>query len=390
VTRCRVRIIGGGIAGTAAALCLARGGAEVTLHERSHRQSEIGAGIQIGPNGMRVLDRLGLKPAIVKHANQPRSVLLRDGLSGDVVASVPLGAACLRRHGQPFVQAARRDLWSTLADAAEGAGAALRFGESADPQDCRDADLILGADGVRSSMRGLLVPDAAPAFTGQTAWRALVPAADAPDTLSPDAHVFMGPGRHLVAYPLESGRIWNIVAVAEQAEWTAEGWSQWDDPDRMRAAFAGWCPAVEGLISSVDRVLLWGLFAHGALSRWHDGRRALIGDACHPMLPFLAQGATMAIEDAWVLAECLSANDTVGAALARYEALRKPRTTRVQAASAANARIYHLSARGPRLALHSTLKAVSRVAPGLLLRKFDWLYGLDVTEDVFAGAERVG
>lgn len=374
-----VDIVGGGIGGITAALCLAKVGAEVTVHEQAAARAEVGAGLQIGPNGMQVLDRLGLQQQILSNANRPDQGILRDGLTGRPVARVRMGDRALRRYGQPYVQMHRADLLSVLGDAAESAGVSFRYGSTVDPGNS-EAAVVVGADGVRSATRAMLVPDSGPVFTGSAAWRALVPADRVSTTLSADAHVFMGPGQHLVAYPLRHGSVWNVVAVREQAGWSEEGWSHRDDPDAMRRAFADWCPEVTALLEPVEEVLLWGLFAHPVLPRWQDGRHVLLGDACHPMLPFMAQGATMAIEDAWVLAQCIDDLKNIPEALEQYERLRKPRASRVQAASARNAGIYHMQHGIRRVGLHAGLRVATAVSPDFLTRKLDWLYATDVTQ----------
>ncbi len=188
----------------------------------------------------------------------------------------------------------------------------------------------------------------------------------------------MGPGRHLVTYPLRAGTLWNFVAVEARAAWASEGWSEPDDPAALRRAFAGWSPATATLLGAVDQTFLWGLFDHPPLPAWTRGRVALLGDACHPMPPFLAQGAAMALEDAWVLGAALARAPDLAAGLAAYEDRRKPRATRVQRAAARNARVYHLAAPAPRAAAHLALRAASALAPGALLGRFDWLYGANV------------
>ncbi len=188
----------------------------------------------------------------------------------------------------------------------------------------------------------------------------------------------MAPGRHLVSYPLRGGELMNFVAVEERDAWTAEGWMTPDDPDNLRRAFSGWDGAAGELLAAVETCHLWGLFDHAPLPRWSAGRLALLGDACHPMLPFLAQGATMALEDAWVLADQLNLAADPAEGLTAYELARLQRTARVQAAAARNGRIYHLRP-GMRDMAHLGLGLVSRLAPGVLAGRFDWLFGTDVT-----------
>ncbi|WP_233416897.1 FAD-dependent monooxygenase [Halovulum marinum] len=372
-------VVGAGIGGMAAALSLARRGVAVTVHERAPAFDDVGAGLQIGPNGVHVLRALGLGAELDAHAARPRAVEMRDGLSGRLVAAVDMAAA-EGRYGAPYLQLHRADLLAVLTEAATGAGATLRFASEIDPGAPPQADAVIAADGVRSAFRRRALPDVAPAFTGQVAWRALVPHGAAADGLDPGRTLlFMGPGRHVVVYPLRGGALWNLVAVEARDAWTAEGWTAVADVERMRAGFAGWCAPVTRLLAAVGEGREWGLFAHGALPRWHRGNVALLGDACHPMLPFLAQGATMAIEDAWVLADCLERHGDVPAALAAYERARKPRVTRVQRAAARNARLYHLPPGPLRAGLRAGMAGVGALAPGGLLARFDWLYGHDVT-----------
>jgi len=390
-----VAIVGAGIGGLAAALALAQRGAQVTVLERAPELREVGAGLQIGPNGVAVLEALGMRDAAEEHASLPEAILLRDYRDGRTIARVPLGPACTTRFGRPYWQFHRADLLALIANGARRAGVTLRLGAPVagvaaegermrvgiDSGEVLAADVVIGADGVRSGLRTGHFDGAAPRFTGHVAWRALVPAERLPAGFLPDAAcVTMGPGRHVVSYPLRRGSLWNVVAVEERAAWAAEGWMQRDDPAALRAAFAGWEPAVTQLLAGVEETFLWGLFDHPVLPAWTRGRIALIGDACHPMLPFLAQGATMALEDAWVLAtELASAAPDLERGLAAYEDRRKGRATRVQRAAARNARVYHMAAPGPRAALHAGLGTASRLAPGMLLARFDWLFGANVT-----------
>jgi salicylate hydroxylase len=385
----RIDVLGAGIAGVAAALALARRGAEVIVHEQAAAAAEVGAGLQIGPHGVRVLRALGLDAVAGPLASEPEAVILRDGLTGRAIARVPMGARAAARWGAPYLQMHRADLLGLLMAAAGAEGVAFRFGRRAeavtdagalafDDGSMLEPDILVAADGIRSMVRAQVAGGHAPDFTGQVAWRGLV-AADrvGPVPLGPAAHVFLGPGRHLVAYPLRSGTLWNIVAVEERAEWASEDWRQPAEPTDVRRAFRGWCPAVTMLLDALDRPFLWGLFSHAPLARWHKGRAVLVGDACHPMLPFLAQGATMAIEDAWVLAAMLDRHDTSGSAFAAYQDRRKTRTTRVQKASAANARIYH--ATGARAAVLRTGMRGLSLLPDAMMARFDWLYATDVT-----------
>ena len=351
-----VSVIGAGIAGLAAALALQARGHEVRVLERAEALREVGAGLQISPNGYSVLSALGLGAEIDRISRPNRAVVLADGPTGAEVVRMPLDG--------PFRLIARPALIDVLADAARAAGVEIALGQriEAPPAD----GLVLGADGLHSVTRTLLNGADRPFFTGQVAWRATV-VGDRPEV----ARVDMGPGRHLVRYPLPGGRV-NLVGVEERAEWAAEGWHTAGDPDAFRAAFAGFPDAREEL-ERVETCALWGLFRHPVAERWQDGRCAIIGDAAHPTLPFLAQGANLALEDAWTVAAAIKADDLAG-----WEAVRQPRVRRAIEAANSNARNYHL--RGvSRLVAHTGLRALGRVAPSALPSRFRWLYDHDVT-----------
>lgn len=367
-------IVGAGVAGLACAAALAQRGLAVDIYERAPSLDPVGAGLQISPNGAAVLRALGIAPPGLPS----QAVLLRDGLTGRRVLRMDLPGGFFLAH--------RAELIAALADAARAAGAKLHLGqeicgqeicgqENCDPP----AGLVIAADGGRSRLRARLCGPEAPEFSGQTAWRAVIHDPQAP----PVAEVHMGPGRHLVTYPLSGGRR-NIVAVQERADWAEEGWHHTGDPAELRAGFADFAPDLRRMLDQVEQVMLWGLFLRPVARRFHEGALVLVGDAAHPTLPFLAQGANLALEDALVLAACLAARPDgapLGEALRRYEARRRPRTQRAIAAANGNAWNYHLP-RGPtRLAAHTALRLVDRLAPGRMLRRFDWLYGHDVTAD---------
>ncbi|UFM66849.1 FAD-dependent oxidoreductase [Paracoccus sp. MA] len=368
MTRPPVTIIGAGIAGLTAACALAQRGFAVTVLERAGALREVGAGLQISPNAVRVIEALGLWPRFRAISVPSQRVELRDS-AGRPVAVLDLARY---RPQDRFRLVHRARLVALLEQAAREAGARIELGH--DVTDLPDMPLLIGADGVKSRLRPALNGAEAPFFTGQTAWRALIPAeADA----AAAAQVFMGPGRHLVSYPLGQGQR-NIVAVVERPDWHEEGWSIPGDPAELRAAFARFGGPVPGWLERVERVGIWGLFRHPVAAHWQDGKRALIGDAAHPTLPFMAQGAVMAIEDAWVLAACLDAGPDQETALARFQSLRQPRCQRIVEAANANARNYHL--RGPtRAVAHAGLRAVSRLAPARLIERFAWLYDYDPT-----------
>ncbi|MEM7519843.1 MAG: FAD-dependent monooxygenase [Pseudomonadota bacterium] len=375
-------VVGGGVGGLAVAAALAQRGKAVTLLEQAPAFSEVGAAIQVSPNGMAVLSALGLAPQLRgKGAVRGGAVVLCNGTSGAQVAWLDLAQS---RPKQPYMFLHRADLIDLLFGAARRANvtfemsapvASIRPGDTPAVQlangETRRAALVVAADGLHSVARPVLNgPDKA-TFSGQVAWRALIPnAVDHPDAVQ----VAMGAGRHLVSYPLRDGRLVNLVAVQERAAWAAEGWAHADDPVNLRAAFADFGGQVPEMLRAVRDVSLWGLHLHPVAQTWVKGNVALLGDAAHPTLPFLAQGANMALEDAWVLADAAAADD-----LARYPAQRIARTRRVIRTAAGNAKRYHLGPGPVRMAAHLGLKLASRVLPGAMIGAFDWLYGHDVT-----------
>ncbi len=384
LTGTKILVIGAGIGGLSVARALALRGAEVTVLEQAEAIREVGAGLQISPNGYVVLRALGLAEALRGPAVQARAVCLHDQAGARVLR---LDLARAAQADYYFVH--RADLIDLLARGARAAGVKIRLMQKVariapGPRPrvvlangaTAGADLVVGADGLHSRARAALEQDAAPRFTGQAAWRAVVPNTDG---RGPEARVDMGAHRHVVSYPLRSGRLLNIVAVQERAAWTAESWSQEDDPLALRAAFSDFGPEVQAMLARVDRVNLWGLFRHPVARHWHGGGVALLGDAAHPTLPFMAQGACLALEDAWVLADALGQGGPLEARLAAYQARRAGRAARVVAAASRNAWKYHLAFPPLRWAAHGALRLGGRLAPGRMMRQFDWIYGHDVT-----------
>lgn len=382
-----ITVIGGGIGGLTCALALRRHGAKVTVLEQAEAITEVGAGIQVSPNGLRVIEALGLADDLAARSVQARAVSLRNGGTGAEVARLDLTRL---PADQRYFFVHRADLVDLLSTAARDLGVTVRLLQRVDTVvpgtrpsivlatgDTRETDLAIGADGIHSAVRPLLNAAQKPFFTGQVAWRCIVP-----NSTGHPAHarVHMGPGRHMVTYPLRDGTSLNVVAVEERAEWAAESWSQTDDADNLRRAFAGFDAEVHRILSQAEAPGVWGLFRHPVAARWYGKGLALLGDAAHPTLPFLAQGANMAMEDAWVLADALARADDMDSGLAAYQARRKARVTRVIDSASKNARNYHLAPGPVRFAAHTALGLLSWVSPGHMLARFDWLYGHDVTQ----------
>ncbi|MDE1130487.1 MAG: FAD-dependent monooxygenase [Ascidiaceihabitans sp.] len=376
-------VIGGGIAGMASAAVLGRMGASVTVLEQAPKLTEIGAGLQVSPNGLCVLRALGLEPELVNRgALRANAVSLRDYRRSGEVARLDLKRLA---PDQAYYFVHRADLLDALIGAAKRASADIRLNQSVVevrkgeiPEvvlgngDVLRAELVVGADGVHSVARSSLNPQSSAFFTKQVAWRAIVPnVVDQPN----EARVYMGPGKHIVAYPLRGGAFVNLVAVEECDDWQDEGWRQNGDSDQLRETFAEFSGGAAPLLDAVKQTSKWGLFRHPVAARWFEQGIALVGDAAHPMLPFMAQGANMALEDAWVLGRALKAGD-----IRSYQSQRLKRVTKVVKTTQGNANRYHLRSGPIRLAAHLGLKTVSTVAPSLMLKPFDWLYRHNVID----------
>jgi salicylate hydroxylase len=381
-----VAVVGAGIGGLTAALALSAAGCDVRVYEQAGAVAEVGAGIQLAPNCTRVLRELGLLPAVEAVAVRPERFEFRRWDDGRLLSATPLGDAVQDAYGAPYLHAHRGDLMRILAAAfpaervevgrrcvgvvQRGAGGAeVRFADGSGAA----ADVVVGADGIHSTVRAALFGPREARFTGHVAYRGLVPAERVAGLgLERRCVVRMGPGAHLVHYFVGGGRLLNVVCVLEQRSWTRESWTDPGDPAELRAAFAGWHPDVRAVVEALDEPLKWALFDRPPLAGWGEGAVTLLGDACHPMLPYAAQGAAQAVEDAAALAACLAGRGPaeVPAALLRYAELRRPRTARVQAMSRDNGVRFHLPD-GPEQRARDTAMAASfGLSP-----EIDWLYG---------------
>lgn len=380
-------VIGGGIGGLTAAIALVQRGAQVEVLEQAPEMTEVGAGIQISPNGMCVLRALGLGDEILDIGRRAQAVELRDYRASRLVTRLNLD-----RLGadQQYVFLHRADLIEVLGSAARAAGVQISLSQrvetvtdgrpavvSTTTGSQRKADLIVAADGLHSVARKTLNGTLAPFFTRQVAWRTIVPnSIGHPDV----ARVHMGPKQHVVSYPLRGGDLVNLVAVEESGEWSEESWVAQDDPENLLSVFSGFSEDVKSLMSGAQAVGKWGLFRHPVALKWHGDRLALLGDAAHPTLPFMAQGAVMAIEDAWVLAASLAETDSIEAGLAAFQAKRHARVPKIVETASKNAWRYHLSFPPLRFAAHSVMRIGGAIAPGKMMSQFDWIYRHDVTQ----------
>lgn len=383
-----ITVLGGGIGGFAAAAALASRGARVTVLEQAPEITEVGAGLQISPNGFAVLDALGLAETARARAMRARAVVLADGLSGREVVRMDLETL---RPGKDFLLFHRADLIEILAHRAAELGVEVETGVEVtgievtadharldiEGRAAREVGFLVGADGLHSRLRIALNGVRKPFFTGQVAWRALVPAEGGERV---EATVWMGPGRHMVTYPLRRGEIINIVAVEERKAWAEEGWNHRDDPMNLHLAFERFADVPRRLVERVEEVHLWGLFRHPVADQWHRGPAVILGDAAHPTLPFMAQGAVMALEDAWVLADSLALGGLEeGPPL--YQARRRPRVQRVIEEANRNARNYHHANPLARAVGFGALRLFGRMRPEVMLSRYDWIYDRDVTRE---------
>jgi salicylate hydroxylase len=351
-----VGVVGGGIGGLSAALSLLAAGFDVHVYEQARALGEVGAGVQVSANASRVLHRLGLAEALANTGVKPLAWHQRRWDDGRTLLRTPLAEPLEAAFGFPHYQMHRADLLAALAAALppdrvhlghrltgftdHGDGVEARFASGVHI----DVDALVGADGIHSLVRGHLFGRTEPRFTGCIAYRGLIPADRLRQLeLEVTAQVWLGPGRHFVHYFVADRRLVNFVAIVEQDTWTRESWTDRADPAEALAAFDGWHPQVRSILTAVDETFIWALFDRAPLARWSVGRVTLLGDACHPMLPFMAQGAAQAIEDGATLTACLTeAGSDVPRALRTYERLRIPRTARLQAMSAHNKTRFHL------------------------------------------------
>lgn len=378
-------IAGAGIGGLGAAIALGLRGWDVQVLERAPALTEVGAGVQIGPNGVRLLEALGVMPALEPWVFEPKAIEARRGRTGQRFFHLPMGEAAVARWGTRYLQMHRADLLGALEKRlAEVAPDAIVTGHSITGYDDTAlltqsghrfaGDLLIGADGLRSVIRSQMLGPDAPRYTGATAWRCLVEDPEICASLPDVGCIWTGPGRHAVTTKVRGGRVVNFVGVVDRPEPVPEDWETTAPKAAAVQDFAEFVDPIPRLLDRAHVIHRWGLYDRAPLPRWSDGPVALIGDAAHPMVPSMAQGAVQAIEDAWVLADELDQTPDVADGLRRYFDRRIARATAIQRTSARNLRRFHL--REPyATGLYSGLGLVSWAAPGLLARQYDWIYG---------------
>jgi salicylate hydroxylase len=361
----------------------------VQLYEQADEIAEFGAGVQVSPNCARVLSALGLGEELARIGTEVPQRDTRLWNTGQSWPQMRLGSSAVERYGFGHFTVHRADLQRVLLEAVEREKpGAVRVGSKAvgfvqseanvelvlAGGQCVHGDALIGADGIHSVLRQRLFGEDAPRFTGCVAWRGMAPAECLPETLRGRVSQWIAPRAHLIHYPIRGGRLVNMIGVLERDDWRIESWSERGTHEECLRDFAGWHEDALTLIRSIEVPFKWALMAREPLQRWTVGRVSLLGDACHPALPYLAQGAAMAIEDAFTLARCAAMHDPAEA-LKRYEAVRVPRATRMVHATIENLHAMHTPALAHPQTAAAHVEAMN--SPEAMRGKYDWLYGFD-------------
>jgi salicylate hydroxylase len=389
-----VVIIGAGIGGLTAALALLRRGIDVQIRDQSNQLKEVGAGIQISSNGSRVLFALGLEEALSKAQVRPERRELRHWSTGETWNWFDLGNKSIERFGTPHLMFHRGDLHAVLADAVRSLKPdAITLNQrcvavSSDAGQAKavfedgsviNAPYVIGADGIHSNVRVCLFGPSKPVFTGCIAWRGLIPMERLPPHLARMVGTnWLGPHGNVLHYPVRRGELMNFVSMSERADWQVESWSTVGTREELRNDFRDWHADVQLMIDQIETPYKWAMMIREPMETWSKGRVTLLGDSCHPTLPFLGQGGVMSIEDGYVLAACLDKYfGEPRSAFARYEEIRKDRTSMVVRKASENKN----SAFEPRLANKELVAVeVAREWQQVRLReRMDWLYNYDAT-----------
>lgn len=388
-----ILIAGGGIGGLAAALALLLRGFDVDVYEQAAELKEVGAGIQISPNGNRALDSLGVCDRLSAMSSHPEAKNVRLWNTGRTWDAFDLGTEAVRRFGYPYLTVYRPDLLQVLVDGVRaikpdavhldrraagfrqrGGSVVLQFADGTEA----GGDALIGADGVHSQIRSQLWGATMAKFTGMVAWRGVIPMERLPENhRGPIASAWVGPRGHILHYPLRGGRVLNFVATIEREDWQTESWSAQGTAEECARDFAGWHEDIQVKIRAAPTLFKWALMGREALDRWTQGNVSLLGDACHPTLPLLAQGAVMAIEDAVILGRCFEKYDTVNVALEAYEAVRRPVTKKKVDGALDNLKRFH----SPLYEAEETAGPYIEREWGreAIVNRYDWIYSDDIT-----------
>lgn len=352
-------IAGAGIGGLTAALALLKRGHDVRVFEQASQLGEVGAGLQLSANATRALDLLGLSRPLAQVAAEPTGKEIRLWSTGQTWKLFDLGEESIAQYGHPYYMVYRPDLHRILVEAVRALSpTAIELNAKCAGFECEDgadrvvlqlADgrsvqgrVLIGADGVHSAIRKQLFGDGAATYSGCMAWRGVIPIDKLPaHVVRPVGTNWVGPGRHVIHYPLRGGQLMNFVGIVETERWVAESWTQQGSHAECHADFEGWHPDIHALIQHIDVPYRWALMARPPMESWSKGVVSLLGDACHPTLPFLAQGAVMAIEDGFILGRALCEVPDVQSALKRYEAVRLGRTGEIVRKSTENGKRFH-------------------------------------------------
>lgn len=387
-----VGIVGAGLGGLTAALSLLHKGIDVAVYEQAQQLGEVGAGVQIGPNAVKVLEYLGLMPRLQAVAFKPARKVVRIWNTGESFPAVDLSEEAITRYGAPYLTLHRADLHGALLEAvreakpdavatahklcsveqeAEGVAAIFENGSRIALR------ALIGADGIHSQVRQSLFGNTSAVYSGMMSWRGVIPMERLPQQFAQAvATNWVGPSGHIVHYPLRRGELMNVNAVVERTSWSGESWTMRGETTECLRDFAGWHPDVHRLLSSIDRPFQWALLNRPPLERWSVGRVTLLGDACHSMVPFLAQGASIAIEDGLVVARCIKMHEKdIPRALGAYEEARRDRAYRVVRGSADNIERFH----NPRLT--EPLEAADYIREtwggNRFGKQLDWIFSYD-------------
>lgn len=388
----KIIIAGGGIGGMAAALSLLRRGYDVDVYEQAAELGEVGAGVQISPNGSRALDALGVFDALRQASCEPRRKEFRLWNTGRAWEMFDLGKIAIEKYGYPYLTVYRPDLLTTLTDAVTAIKPdAIHLGAHVEDVELTDdqatlhlsggrsvtGDILIGADGVKSTVRKSLFGDDEANFTGMIAWRAVIPMEKLPEHMRQmKGWTWIGPGGHLVNYPLRGGQLMNMIGTIERDDWQVESWYTQGAIEECANDFKGWHEDVQTLIHAAPSIMKWAFMERTPRQVWSKGRATLLGDACHATLPFLAQGAVMSIEDGVVLGRCIDKYDDPVEALKRYEAARVDRTTRMVLGAKDNTARFHEAALATEEGAEKYMESEWSRAP--IQDRYDWLYSYDV------------